>query len=117
MAGLFGYRPSTNIKKALTQVPEVRRQVRRAAAEVRDEARRNARASGVWDTGAGAKSIKVESLLIGGANEYHVSWDREHFYMGFHELGAINVTARPFLRPAADLIQRGVGSTSADFGE
>ena len=113
MAGLFGYRPSRNIKKALTQVPEVRRQVRRAAAEVRDEARRNA----PRDTGAGAKSIQVKSLLVGGANEYHVSWDREHFYMGFHELGAINVTARPFLRPAADLIQRGVGTASVDLGE
>lgn len=113
MAGLLGYHPTQNIKLALTRVPEVRRQVRRAAAAVRDEARRNA----PKETGAGAKSIKVTSRTVGGAVEYRVSWDRDHFYMGFHELGAINVTARPFLRPAADLIQHGGGSASADVGE
>lgn len=107
------YQPSTNVKIALTRVPEVRRQVRRAAAAVRDEARRLA----PKDTGAGARSIKVKSAFVNGQNEYHVSWDRDHFYMWFWEAGTIRNSPRPFLRPAADTVQRGGGSAPADPGE
>jgi HK97 gp10 family phage protein len=30
-----------------------------------------------------------------------VSWTREHFYMGFAELGTSRQSPTPFLRPAA----------------
>lgn len=89
---------------ALSQVPEVARQVRRTAAEVRDEARRRA----PKDSGAGAKSIRVERHYDRSTRKvtYRVAWDREHFYMAFHELGTEKISARPFLRPAADEINR-----------
>jgi hypothetical protein len=105
MAGLFRYRPSVNIKRALTQVPEVRRQTRRAAAAVRDQARPKL----LRDTGAGARSVRVVSEFVNGANEYRVSWDKAHWYMGLHEqnIQALTETARN--------IQRGQG-TRPDIG-
>lgn len=105
MAGLFRYRPSVNIKRALTQVPEVRRQTRRAAAAVRDQARPKL----LRDTGAGARSVQVVSEFVNGANEYRVSWDKAHWYMGLHEqnIQVLTETARK--------IQRGQG-TSPDIG-
>lgn len=51
-------------------------------------------------TGAGAASIHAEAVLDGSEWTARVSWDREHFYMRFHELGAKQLTARPFLVPA-----------------
>lgn len=50
----------------------------------------------------GAASIRAE-LVRGGADpEVHVSWDRDHFYMGFAETGTQHQRATPFLRPAAN---------------
>jgi hypothetical protein len=106
MAGLFGYRPTANIKRALTQVPEVRRQTRRAAAALRDEARPKL----LRDTGAGARSVRVVSKFVDGANEYRVSWDRAHWYMGLHEK---NIQV---LVETAAKIQRGQGIAPADIG-
>jgi HK97 gp10 family phage protein len=53
-------------------------------------------------TGAGAASIHKEPIEDdGGVVGYSISWDREHDYMRFHELGTEAMPARPFLRPAA----------------
>lgn len=78
----------------------VTKEVATVARKVRDEARRNA----PKDTGTGAKSIKVERHWDSRTRRvtYRVSWDRSHFYMGFHEFGTLTLPARPFLRPAAD---------------
>lgn len=88
------------IYSALSQNPAVTRQVRRVAAQLRDEARRRA----PRDTGAGAKSIRVKRYWDRTTRRvsYRVSWDKDHFYMLFHEVGTENLPARPFLRPAAD---------------
>lgn len=54
------------------------------------------------DTGEGAKSIHPEMIMLpDGSPEVHVSWDRQHFYMGFQELGTEQITPWPALRRAA----------------
>jgi HK97 gp10 family phage protein len=62
-------------------------------------------------TGKGADSIHAERT---GPAEYKVSWDQEHFYMQFAELGTEKETARPFLRSALDTIG---GRVAADTEE
>lgn len=54
------------------------------------------------DTGEGADSIHGEAGVDDESAYVDVSWDRDHFYMGFHELGTEHQPARPFLRPALD---------------
>ena len=108
MAGLIGFTPSENIRRAMTRTPQVRTETRRVAVKVRNEARRRAPKR----TGAGAKSIRVSSKIVDGAQQFQVSWDRDHFYMAFHEQGASGVRKRPFLKPAADSIVSCTDSTS-----
>jgi HK97 gp10 family phage protein len=57
----------------------------------------------VRDVGSrgGAKSIRADLVVVNGMPEVHVSWDRDHFYMGFIEFGAEGRNPEPFLRPAA----------------
>lgn len=55
-------------------------------------------------TGAGAHSIRAQADP--GLPGFRVSWDRDHFYMSFHELGTNHQPARPFARPVADEINR-----------
>lgn len=52
------------------------------------------------DGGEGAASIHSEP----DPDEpgFRVGWDRDHFYLGFHELGTEHQSARPFARPTAD---------------
>lgn len=53
-------------------------------------------------TGAGAASIQGQ---VGSDDEgayADVSWDQDHFYMGFAELGTEHQPPTPFLRPALD---------------
>ena len=51
-------------------------------------------------TGAGAESIHSEP----DPDEpgFRISWDKDHFYMAFHELGTEHQPATPFARPTAD---------------
>jgi HK97 gp10 family phage protein len=56
-----------------------------------------ARARAPKDTGAGAFSIHAEQFLEPGEWTARVSWDREHDYMRFHELGTVSLPAQPFL--------------------
>ena len=49
-------------------------------------------------TGMGAASIRPEAVLDGDSWEVRVSWDREHYYMYFHEVGSRTLPARPFMQ-------------------
>lgn len=60
-----------------------------------------ARSGAPKDTGAGAASIHAEAVLDSREWVTLISWDREHFYMRFHETGTRELPARPFLVPAA----------------
>ena len=51
-------------------------------------------------SGAGAASIGYETGVDADGAYVRVSWDRDHFYMLFHEVGTSVQDARPFLRPA-----------------
>jgi HK97 gp10 family phage protein len=61
----------------------------------------DAKAAAPRDTGAGAESIQHEVGEDADGAYVRVSWDRDHFYMFFHEVGTSRKSARPFLRPAA----------------
>ena len=56
------------------------------------------------DTGAGAESIGYEPDPDG--HGFRVTWDKDHFYMAFPELGTEHQPARPFARPTADDFNR-----------
>jgi len=53
-------------------------------------------------TGAGADSIHAEVDVDDISAYADVSWDPDHFYMGFHEIGTEHESAKPFLRPGLD---------------
>lgn len=53
-------------------------------------------------TGAGARSIHPEAVHTPDGWEVHVSWDQDHDYMRFHELGDRYLPARRFLTTALD---------------
>lgn len=53
-------------------------------------------------TGAGGASIHPELETDDESAYVDVSWDAEHFYMGFAELGTEHQAPTPFLRPALD---------------
>jgi HK97 gp10 family phage protein len=56
------------------------------------------------DTGAGAASIREEGPQDDGS--YRVSWDDEHYYMRYQELGTEKMPAHPFLRPAGEFYSK-----------
>ena len=68
-----------------------------AGGAVANEARQRANKK----TGDGAASIR-HRIVRGdrGLPEAHVSWDSDHYYMRFLELGTSRQAAQPFLRPA-----------------
>ena len=87
-----------NMARAVVQFPEVRRYVREGADRVAENARRRAPKR----TGAGAASIHAEEVAGRfGGYEFRVSFDPEHYYMLFQEVGTEHQQAQPFLRPAA----------------
>lgn len=53
-------------------------------------------------SGAGAESIHAEVLAQPEGIAALVSWDPDHFYMLFSEIGTEHQVARPFLRPALE---------------
>lgn len=61
-----------------------------------------ARGLALRDSGDGAASIQpwLSSGLDGPVVD--VSWDRDHFYMGFHEFGTSVHPQRPAIGPALD---------------
>jgi HK97 gp10 family phage protein len=101
MAGLRIGRVRPNVIKALTQVPEIKRQVRVVAREVQQLAKKNA----PQRTGALRRSIKVDNVFDRGTVTHRVGWDKTiAFYGPMVELGTENASAQPHLRPAADEI-------------
>lgn len=70
-----------------------------AAKPVVDQARFNAPRR----TGLGAASIEAQPFNeIGGEQTVHISWDRQHYYLGFHDLGSSQLPARHFLEDALE---------------
>ena len=54
-------------------------------------------------SGAGAASIRAEEQDDG---TWRISWDKEHDYMRYPELGTEEMSAQPFLRPAAKRLEK-----------
>jgi HK97 gp10 family phage protein len=57
-------------------------------------------------SGAGAASIHAESFRAADGWEVRVSWDQEHYYMRFPDLGTRHLPARHFLENALDQYAR-----------
>lgn len=86
----------------LADEPEIRDLVLEAATPVVSGAQGRAPKR----TGAGAATIHAEAVLDGPEWTAHVSWSRERYYLGFHELGTRSLPARPFLVPALEGLSR-----------
>lgn len=57
-------------------------------------------------TGAGAASIRAESVLDGDMQTVRISWDRDHFYMSFQDVGTRYLPPLHFLEDSLE----GLGS-------
>ena len=91
-------RISPEVLAALSRVPEVKKQVRLVANEIRKEARQLA----PKDTGNLRRGIAVDNVLDDrGAVEFRVGWTKRAFYGSLVELGTEDTPAQPHLRPAA----------------
>lgn len=86
--------------------------------EVGEEVAEHARALALTDDGDGAASIHAETHRGAPSSAFsskytpedeglitYVSWDQDHFYMLFAEIGTEHQVATPFLRPALDQTQ------------
>lgn len=92
------YRPGA--LAALSQVPEVKRQVRARAVAVRDDARRLAPV----ESGALRRSLAIVNVYDPQTRTvvYRVGWRTDiAFYGGLVELGTEDTPPQPHLRPAA----------------
>lgn len=65
-----------------------------------------ARAGAPKRTGAGAASIRPETVLEPDGWSVRVSWDQAHDYMRFHDLGSRTIAPRRFLETALDMYAR-----------
>lgn len=93
-------RVDARVVAALTQLPEVKRQVRAVANEIREDAR----AAAPVRTGRLRRSLKVENTFNPATRRvsYRVGWDKSVAYWGpMVELGTRRTRARPHLEPAA----------------
>lgn len=84
--------------RALMRTEETRDTLQSIADQVADRARQAAPKR----TGEGAASIAGEVVDGVYGYEARVSWDSDHFYLLFAEVGTSSLPARPFLRPALD---------------
>lgn len=84
---------------ALSQLPEVTKQVRETARDIR----RDARALAPRRTGTLARNITIERVYDKSARtvSYIVGWAPKAWYGWIVEAGTEHSTARPHLRPAA----------------
>ncbi len=71
--------------------------IRRALMEQGQKLAHKSRVRAPKLSGAGAASIRPEYVLDGPTPEVRVSWDREHFYMYFHQRGTRTLPAHPFM--------------------
>jgi HK97 gp10 family phage protein len=99
---------NSRLARNITTNPEVAGPLGRELLQLGWDVARRAAVSAPRDSGEGAASIHPELFIVQGAPQVRVSWDRDHFYMGFQELGTVNQPARPFLRPAAYEVARKV---------
>jgi HK97 gp10 family phage protein len=83
---------------ALLRGPDARAVIDDAGREFADAARSLA----PHRTGAGAASIHGDVVDGPGGPESDVTWDQEHAYMYFSEVGTEFMPAHPFMRPALD---------------
>lgn len=95
---------SPKVLAAISQHPEVKKQVRLVANTVRKLAAQKA----PKETGNLRKNLAVEQVSNPrtGAIEYHVGWKKRGWYGSMVELGTMTERARPHLRPAADQVSR-----------
>lgn len=70
--------------------------------DVGDQVAGQAAALAPKQTGEGASSIHAEVEVDDESGYADVSWDADHFYLGFAETGTSHQPATPFLRPALD---------------
>lgn len=75
-----------------------------ATLEVARWVARDAQAAAPRDSGEGAASIQPWPGRDTEGPYADVSWDRDHFYMGFHEHGTAHHRAQHFLRNAVDAL-------------
>lgn len=73
---------------------------KRILAALGEQVANDAKANAPRESGAGAESIHHEIGEDAEGAYVRVSWDSDHFYMFFHEVGTSRMPARPFLRPA-----------------
>lgn len=98
-------RISPAVLAALSRTPDVKKQVRRVAAEIRTEARLLAPV----DTGQLKRGIAVTNVLdANGAVEFRVGWSGVP-YGPTVEFGDEDSEAQPHLRPAALKVKRSGG--------
>lgn len=83
---------------ALAGDPDITAVLLEAAKPVVDDARFRAPRR----TGAGAESIQAQPFAEPGEQTVRITWDRNHFYMGFHDLGTNTLPARHFLEDALE---------------
>lgn len=74
--------------------------VKNAVDQLGEEVAADARQAAPKRTGEGAQSIRHDVVQGRDGWEARISWDRDHFYMMFAELGTSRQAATPFLRPA-----------------
>lgn len=79
--------------------------VLRAVGDVAEDVAVGMRATAPKRTGAAAASIHVEPAP-NAADGFRVSWDRQHFYLGFAETGTRDERARPFIARAVGRLRR-----------
>lgn len=95
---LFDPRPiRPEVLAALSQVPEVAKQVRQVANDIRRDARRLA----VRRTGILARNIQVERVYENRSVSFVVGWGPKAWYGWLVESGTEDVPPRPHLVPAA----------------
>lgn len=101
---LFG-RFDQRVIAALSQVPEIKRQVR----DVGRLIQRDAKSLAPVRTGRLRRSIRVQNVYdpARGLVTFHVGWDRATaWYGGMVESGTYRARSRPHLGPAADRYTR-----------
>jgi HK97 gp10 family phage protein len=76
--------------------------VQNALESVAGQVANRARTAAPKATGEGAASISHEVATDSDGTHVRVSWDIDHFYMLFVEVGTSRMPARPFLRPALE---------------
>lgn len=87
----------------LSADPEIREMLHAAAEQMVVPL---AQANAPKRTGAGAASIRSESVLDGPVWVEHISWDQDHFYMYFQDRGTRVLPARTFLEDSLEGLSR-----------